>query len=197
MAVVTVVTRTPRSVSELTRAVFGTAMTIDEALKLLSDPTYSPGGQDGRTGILWVGSIGYERYRLNTDLVARLQNARVERLIDVRQLPISRRRGYGKTALAHAVSAEGIEYVHLRALGNPKPSRDLYKAGRTAEGRAGYERYLLGEQRDALGQLATLLQTKRSALMCVEHDSDACHRAVILDALRAELDLSLDVGEIG
>ena len=86
----------------------------------------------------------------------------------MRELAISRRRGYAKTALAEAMAAEGIEYVHMRALGNPKPFRDLYKSGRVHEGRAQYERFLREERRDALDGLVVLLQEKPSALMCVE-----------------------------
>ena len=63
-------------------------------------------------------------------LVATLREAGVQRLVDVRKFPSSRRRGFSKTALAAALDAAGIEYVHARALGNPKPNRDLWRAGR-------------------------------------------------------------------
>jgi len=145
---------------------------------------------------LWLGSIGYERYNHSTEFARRLVDAGVERLIDVRELPISRRRGYAKTALGEAMSAVGIEYVHVRALGNPKPFRDLYKSGRAAEGREHYGRFLLEERREALDDLVELLREKPSALMCVEHDPVTCHRTVIVDALRDELGLDLDVAEI-
>jgi uncharacterized protein (DUF488 family) len=117
-------------------------------------------------------------------------------LIDVRELPISRRRGYAKTALSEVLAAEGIEYVHMRALGNPKQFRDLYKSGHVQEGRAAYERHLLDERVDALRELVPLLEVRRSALMCVEHDAAVCHRAVIFEALRDELGLQLDVIEV-
>jgi hypothetical protein len=200
---VTVGTRDTRSFGELTRAVLGSAMTMDEVFALLAgepsvDAPFDPEADaSGRTGELWVGSVGYERFRLNTDFAAHLKEAGVERLIDVRQLPISRRRGYAKTALGDALGEAGIEYVHMRALGNPKPTRELYKSGRTAEGRAGYEQYLLGEQRPALGELVGLLQEKRSALMCVEHDPATCHRTVIIEALRDELGVDVCVAELG
>ena len=145
---------------------------------------------------VWVGSIGYERYKLNTDFAAQLRAAGVERLIDVRQLPISRRRGYAKSALSAVLSEYGVEYIHMRSLGNPKPTRDLYKSGNAAEGRAGYTRYLLDEQREALALLAEHLSDRRCALMCVEHDVAVCHRDVIFSALRNELGLDLDVAEI-
>jgi uncharacterized protein (DUF488 family) len=191
-----------RSFAELTQTVLGRSLSVKQVFDLLG-----AGSSDARLDIpeerntvseqLWVGSIGYEHYRLNTDFTARLRDAGVERLIDVRQLPISRRRGYAKSALSAALAADGIEYVHMRDLGNPKPTRDLYKSGHTAEGRAGYEEYLLGEQRDALDALADQLAAKRCALMCVEHDSAVCHRDVIFNALRDELGLHVDVADIG
>ena len=92
------------------------------------------------TETVWVGSIGYERHRHAAEFSALLRDAQVERVIDVRELPISRRRGYAKTALSESLAQEGIEYVHMRGLGNPKPFRDLYKSGRVHEGRAAYER---------------------------------------------------------
>ena len=50
----------------------------------------------------------------------------------------------------------GVEYVHIRALGNPKPYRDLYKSGRVEEGRRCYEKHLLSEQRGALEGLGVV-----------------------------------------
>lgn len=194
--------RNPRSVADLTRTVFGESLSIDQVFERLDvdlarGSGFSPGPDDGQSAAaVWVGSIGYERYKLNTEFATQLRAAGVERLIDVRQLPISRRRGYAKSALAAALCEYGIEYVHMRSLGNPKPTRDLYKSGQTAEGRAGYERYLLGEQRDALEELAEHLAEKRCALMCVEHDSTVCHRDVIFSALRTELGLELNLADI-
>ena len=117
----------------------------------------------------------------------------MERLIDVRELPISRRKGFAKTALPSALADHGVEYLHLRSLGNPKEFRDMYKSGRQAEGEAAFRELLLAERTDALFELASLVQEKRSALMCWEHDQQVCHRNVILEALESEADLTLDV----
>ena len=140
--------------------------------------------------------MGYAGFVLNTDLAARLREAGIERLIDVRALASSRRRGFAKTALSGALAAQGIEYVHIRALGNPKPGRELYRSGRVAEGRALFESHLLGEQRAALEDLAHLIAQRRCALMCVEADPALCHRSAIIDALRSELGLALHVTEV-
>ncbi len=143
-----------------------------------------------------LASVGYAAFTLNTDLAARLRAAGVERLIDVRALASSRRRGFAKTALSAALAAQGIEYVHMRALGNPKAGRELYRCGRVAEGRALFERHLLGEQRVALSELGHLIAERHCALMCVEADPALCHRTAVIDALRSELGLMLDVTEI-
>lgn len=185
-----------RSFTELTQAVFGESMTVGDALALMMSDTISMSPPVATSSTVWVGSIGYERYKQNEEFALRLLEAGVQRLVDVRELPISRRRGYAKTALNEAMAAVGIEYVHVRALGNPKPYRDLYKSGRAAEGRDLYEQYLLQNQRDALDDLVALLSEKRTALMCVEHDAGSCHRTVILDALRDECGLALEVADI-
>lgn len=170
---------------------------MDEVLVVLEEELPAP---DRPTAVvsskIWLGSVGYERYKHNEDFARLLVESGVERLVDVRELPISRRRGYAKTALGAAMAAVGIEYVHVRALGNPKPFRDLYKSGRAAEGRDRYQHHLLSERRDALDDLAVIIRESRCALMCVEHDPATCHRTVIVDALRSELGLELDVAEI-
>ncbi len=186
-----------RPFSDLAHAVFGESLTIDQIFDTVMCEAAPP--QDDAVATrpsLWVGSVGYERHKDSRAFAEHLANAGVERLLDVRELPISRRRGYAKTALGSTMADAGIEYVHRRALGNPKPFRDLYKSGRAAEGRARYQRYLLAEQRSALDDLATLLADKRTALMCLEHDPESCHRTVILEVLRDELGLTLDVAQI-
>lgn len=145
---------------------------------------------------LWVGSVGYERHKDSRAFARHLRDVGVARLVDVRELPISRRPGYAKSALARVMAEVGIEYMHVKALGNPKAYRDLYKSGRVDEGRRRYAHYLVAERREALRDLVPVLRDKRSALMCVEHDPKTCHRTVIVEALRDELGLELDVAQI-
>lgn len=188
-------TRAARSIADLTRSIFGEALSIDEVFTRI-DAIGIPVKLNDPAALMWVGSVGYERHKNHRDFAEHLRINGIERLIDVRELPISRRRGYAKTALSGAMNDVGIEYVHMKALGNPKPLRDMYKSGRVSEGREAYTRFLLAERRDALDALVPLLHDKRSALMCVEHDASTCHRSVILDALRGELGLGLDVSEV-
>jgi hypothetical protein len=196
MATATATTDT-RSVAELTTSLFGEALSMDQVLARLELVDISAPRTVEATKGLWLGSIGYEHHKDHIEFACHVRSAGVERLIDVRELPISRRRGYAKSALWKAMADVGVDYVHIKALGNPKPFRDLYKSGNVEEGQRCYEEHLLGQRRGALEDLVPLLREKRCALMCVEHDPASCHRTVIFDALRGELGLDLDVAEIG
>lgn len=185
-----------RSFAELSKAVLGRSVSISEAFDVLMADEFRPDPPAASEAALWLGSVGYERHKDSAEFARLLRAAGVERLVDVRELPISRRRGYAKTALGKAMEGEGIEYVHMRDLGNPKPYRDLYKSGEVEKGRRLYTNYLHEEQREALERLASMLPEKKTALMCVEHDAAVCHRTVILESLRSELGLALDVAEL-
>jgi uncharacterized protein (DUF488 family) len=132
-------------------------------------------------------TVGYEQHRDPTSLVALLTDARVECLVDVRELPLSRRRGFSKTALAGVLAEASIEYAHERALGNPKPYRDLYKSGDVDAGRAGYITHVRNGSAWAVDWLGDILTSQRTCLLCVEHDHTVCHRDVIVDELRRRM----------
>ena len=185
------------SLSDLTRIVLGAPMTLVEVAELLGAEDLVPARVEVGEGTLWVGSVGYEQFKDSREFARLLQGAGVEQVIDVRELPISRRRGYAKTALSQTMADVGIRYVHMRALGNPKPYRDLYKAGHRRQGREKYRRHLLENQRAALDELIELLRERRSALMCLEHDPIACHRTVIVEALRSEFQLEFELQHVG
>jgi uncharacterized protein (DUF488 family) len=183
-----------RSFADLSRAAIGRPLSIGEAWDLVMRDEFRPEApvEPG----CWVGSVGYEKHRDSAEFARHLREAGVERLVDVRELPISRRRGYAKTALGETLREEGIEYVHMRSLGNPKAYRDLYKSGKVEEGRDLYTAYLHEEQREALELLGSMLPEKKTVLMCVEHDPSTCHRTVILESLFSELGLQIEVAEI-
>jgi uncharacterized protein (DUF488 family) len=132
-----------------------------------------------------VFTIGYER-RSQAELVRELCDAGVSLLADVRELPLSRRKGFSKTALAAALDEAGIEYRHLRSLGNPKPARDAWKRGDAAAGIAGYRAQLERAAAD-VDALAERVEAGGVCLLCVEHEPGNCHRSLLADALRERL----------
>jgi uncharacterized protein (DUF488 family) len=130
-------------------------------------------------------TVGYERL-LPEELVAELRAAGVERLIDVRFRPQSRRPGMSKTRLAAFLGDHGIAYEHRRSLGTPPDLRWLFKAGRLAEAVPAFRAHVETSAGDELDRLAReLTVAPRTALLCLEADPAACHRRVVADALRA------------
>jgi uncharacterized protein (DUF488 family) len=134
-----------------------------------------------------VYSVGYEGATL-AEVVSRLKAAGVTRVLDVRAVASSRRAGFSKTILWHSLAAEGIAYVHLRALGTPKPGRDAARKGRTAEMRAIFEGQLATpEAQDALAQAAALVAERPTALLCFCGQAEKCHRRALTERLSTAL----------
>ncbi|NJC33468.1 uncharacterized protein (DUF488 family) [Sphingomonas jejuensis] len=135
-----------------------------------------------------VFTIGYEGATVD-GLIAALQGAGVRRLIDVRALPLSRRPGFSKSALAAALGEAGIDYRHLRALGTPKRGRDAAKKGDVATLRAVYADQLgLPEAEAEAAILQALVREAPSALLCFERDPCHCHRTLLHAAALADMD---------
>jgi uncharacterized protein (DUF488 family) len=120
-------------------------------------------------------------------LIERLQTARIERVVDVRELPLSRHRGFSKTPLRDALARAGIRYEHVRDLGNPKPTRDRYKRGDVDGGAREYRAHLHNGSYPALIELADSLLDENTCLLCVEHEHQTCHRSVIAGAVAERL----------
>jgi uncharacterized protein (DUF488 family) len=130
-----------------------------------------------------LATIGYEKADLE-DFIAALQHASVECLIDVRALPLSRKRGFSKTTLSQALEAVGIRYIHLKALGDPKDGRDAARAGRYAEFNRIYCKQLATPAaRDALTQAGGAALESKCCLLCYERTPEHCHRKVVAETL--------------
>ena len=129
-----------------------------------------------------VCTIGYEGATM-AEFLGALASAGVERVIDVRALPLSRRPGFSKSSLAASLAEAGIDYVHLKALGTPKPGRDAAKKGDIVTLRAVYAGQLeLPEAQAQAARMRALIAEKRSALLCFERDPCHCHRTLLLAA---------------
>jgi uncharacterized protein (DUF488 family) len=131
-----------------------------------------------------IWTIGYERLRPEM-LAAELEAAGVERVVDVRERPQSRKPGMSKSRLTTMLAGHRIAYEHRRELGTPPELRALYRTGRVERAAAGFREHVEGTARDALDRLAAELDGgPRTALLCLEEDPATCHRRVITDALR-------------
>ena len=126
-------------------------------------------------------TIGYEAAS-PVDFDRALLDRDVDLLVDVRAVAMSRRRGFSKTALAARIKVHGIDYLHLRDLGDPKPGREAARAGRWVEFETIYGAHLQTvDAVEALDELVRLARTRRVALMCYEADASTCHRTIIAE----------------
>lgn len=128
-------------------------------------------------------TIGYEATTV-AEFLAALQNAGVERVIDVRALPLSRRPGFSKTPLRAALAEVGIDYVHFRALGTPAEGREAARKGRHEDLKRIYAAQLdLPEAHVAAEQMLEAATEKPSALLCFEREPAGCHRSLLMAAV--------------
>ena len=135
-------------------------------------------------------TIGYEGATV-AEFLAALAEAGVERVIDVRAVPNSRRPGFSKTPLRNALAEAGIDYVHLRALGTPADGRAAARAGRHAELERIYEAQLdLPEAIVAAEEMKALAAERPSALLCYERDPAGCHRTLLWKAALADAEIA-------
>ena len=136
-----------------------------------------------------IFTIGYEGATMG-DFLASLQTAGVERVIDVRAVPNSRRPGFSKTALRNALADVGIDYVHLRALGTPAAGREAARAGRKTDLERIYAGQLETPQAMAEGaMMLDLAAEKPSALLCYERDPACCHRTLLWQSLDPDAEI--------
>lgn len=134
--------------------------------------------------------IGYQGRTLD-EFIDGLSKWGVTALVDVRMTPISRKKGFSKTALSEALAGAGIEYLHYRDLGNPKTNRDgFWEPGTTAhrEARDTYRELLAGDAAvAAVRELARRASSQKVAVLCFEEEERCCHRSLVLEEVKSRL----------
>ena len=134
---------------------------------------------------LTVLTIGHST-RTIEDFLAILAAHGVQRLVDVRTIPKSRRvPQFNSDALAASLRQKRIDYLHMKTLGGLRhPKKDSVNLGWHNASFRGYADYMgTDEFRDALQHLLDLARQKRTAIMCAEAVPWRCHRSLIGDAL--------------
>lgn len=130
-----------------------------------------------------VFTIGYEGLDIDA-FMSVLVSRGIETVVDIRELPLSRKPGFSKKALASVLNHSGLEYVHMVALGCPKVVRDRYRED------GNWKRYTVGflkhleTRKAAIDELSKLAASSNCALLCYEADFNFCHRSIVADAVR-------------
>ncbi|MCM5555528.1 DUF488 family protein [Pleomorphomonas sp. NRK KF1] len=136
-------------------------------------------------------TIGYE----GSDIASFLETIRelgIELLIDIREVPISRKKGFSKRALATQLEACNIEYIHLRGLGDPKEGRMAARSGEYDRFRQIFSEHMKTPTAETdLSVAIALAETKVSCLLCFERDHHHCHRCLVADEMGARGDFRI------
>jgi uncharacterized protein (DUF488 family) len=131
-----------------------------------------------------IHTIGHSTRSLEV-FIALLKAHRIERVIDVRRWPASKRYPhFGRDALAAALTGEQIEYVWRGDLGGfRKPAKSSPNSGWKVGAFRAYADFMMGDEfRTIMIELKETAEKERCALMCAEAVPWRCHRQLLADA---------------
>jgi uncharacterized protein (DUF488 family) len=129
----------------------------------------------------YLYTFGYEGLSVET-YIDRLMQEGVRAIVDVRELPLSRKKGFSKNSLREALALKGIDYIHAPPLGCPKDIRDKYR--QDSDWQLYTRGYLahLKAQDASVRELARISRTTTACLICFEADFSTCHRTYVARA---------------
>ena len=128
-------------------------------------------------------TIGYEGSSI-ADFLATLETAGIDLVIDVREVPISRKRGFSKVALGSWLESRSIRYLHLKGLGDPKAGRIAAREGRIDDFQSIFGTHLNSQiaQADLRNAIDAAGQNV-ACLLCFERDPTHCHRRIVAERM--------------
>lgn len=125
-------------------------------------------------------TIGYQERTLD-DFVYKLKTFNISILIDVREIPVSRKKGFSKTHLSQYLEDNDIQYIHFRNLGSPKVMRDKLRSdGDYDYFFREYHKYIKSQAR-IIEELYEIVSDNNCCLMCYERFPDKCHRSIVAE----------------
>lgn len=128
-------------------------------------------------------TIGYEGRAID-EFVDRLKQFNISRLIDVREIPLSRKPGFSKTSLRERLEDENIEYVHIKALGSPSFIRNKLKSDLDYDYFfKAYDKYL-SQNMDVIKEVYRFISDGINCIMCFERFPEKCHRNAVVNKIK-------------
>ena len=128
-------------------------------------------------------TVGYEGTDID-NFVIHLKNNAIDCLLDVREIPLSRKQGFSKASLSKRLSKERIHYVHFRELGSPKHVRNKLKEDGDYVWFFKAMKSYLADKKDVIEKAHQYVVSKTCCLMCFEHLASQCHRKVVATKIK-------------
>ena len=123
-------------------------------------------------------TIGYEGRDLQAFLDCLGRNE-IECVVDVREVALSRKKGFSKTILSQALNARGIKYTHMKDLGSPRHLREeLKSSGDYGSFFKEMDKHLATQEK-VIDLAYDLARCARTCLMCYEREAAICHRYAV------------------
>jgi uncharacterized protein (DUF488 family) len=128
-------------------------------------------------------TIGYEGRNID-EFVGILLRSNIRKVVDVREIPISRKHGFSKSKLRERLESEGINYAHIRELGSPKVIRhELRRDWNYEKFFQAFDRHL-SQNKDAVERVYQYLNEGSICLMCFERHPERCHRSSVVHHIK-------------
>jgi len=140
-------------------------------------------------------TIGYEGLKID-DFVVRLKQFNVSRLIDIREIPLSRKPGFSKDKLIERLKKEKIEYLHIKELGSPSDMRNKLKSNLDYMNFfEEYDKYL-SQNIEIIEGVNQFISDGINCIMCFERFPDKCHRSVVASKIKEFIGNGLQIRHI-
>ncbi len=130
-----------------------------------------------------IYTAGYEGMTIAA-FITHLHQAGIDKVLDVREYPLSRKPGFSKKSFCEHLTAAGIAYEHSPPLGCPKDIRKRYKIDGDWAAYSKDFRAYIKEQKGVLQQLITSSGDTNVCMVCYEADHNYCHRSLIAQAAK-------------
>lgn len=131
-----------------------------------------------------IYTAGYESREIN-EFIARLKKHGISMVIDVREVPASRKPGFSKTALSEHLQSAKIKYLHVKELGSPKTLREKLKEDKNYDHFfTEYGKYLKTKVDIVRNLYRDVISHELSCIMCFEREPSQCHRKVVADKIK-------------
>lgn len=129
----------------------------------------------------YLYTFGYEGLDIDA-FITRIREVGIQTVLDVRELPLSRKKGFSKSSFSERLGGANIAYLHAPTLGCPKAIRDRYrKDSDWAEYTRAFHAYM-ANQVGTTRELAKLSKATATCLVCFEADYTMCHRTYVARA---------------
>ncbi len=135
-----------------------------------------------------IYTIGHSTQMLS-DFIGMLKSFEIQVLADIRHYPGSRKYPhFNKENLKKELPENGIEYLHLEALGGRRKTVQNSKNTRWRNASfRGYADYMETDGfKEGIAELQALSSIKTTAYMCSEAVWWRCHRSIVSDWLKAK-----------